>query len=62
MIDILNVLEQVFTVGPQVIAAATGATIFFKTNNSNPWLNMLLKVLNCLAGNINENKNADDNS
>ena len=62
MSELLNVLEQVFTVGPQVIAAATGATMIFKTNNSNPWLNMILKVLNCFAGNIGKNKNADDNS
>ncbi|MBL4869817.1 MAG: hypothetical protein JKX72_02560 [Robiginitomaculum sp.] len=58
----IEILEQVFTVGPQIIAAATGATMFFKSTNSNPWINMLLKVLNCLAGNVKENKNADDNT
>ena len=60
MIDILSVLEQVFTVGPQVIAAATGATIFLKSTNSNPWVNLLLKFLNIASGNVGNNKNADD--
>ena len=57
-----ELLKEVLIVGPQIIAAATGATMIFKTNNSNPWLNMILKVLNCFAGNIGKNKNADDNS
>ena len=56
----IEILDQIFTVGPQIIAAATGVTIFAKSNNSNPWINMLLKVLNCLSGNVGKNKNADD--
>ena len=60
MSELLNVLEQVFTVGPQIIAAATGATIFMKSTNSNPWVNLALKVLKWLSGNVGNNKNADD--
>ncbi len=60
MSEFLNVLEQVFTIGPQVIAAATGATIFLKSTNSNPWANLALKVLKWLSGNVGNNKNADD--
>lgn len=60
MSELLNVLEQVFIVGPQIIAAATGATIFLKSTNSNPWVNIALKVLKWLSGNVGNNRNADD--
>lgn len=60
MIDIFNVLEQVFTVGPQIMAAATGVTIFLKSTNSNPWASIALKVLKWLSGNVGNNRNADD--
>lgn len=60
MSELLNVLEQVFTVGPQIIAAATGATIFLKSTSSNPWASIALKVLKWLSGNVGNNRNADD--
>ena len=60
MSEVLNVLEQVFTIGPQILAAATGVTIFLKSTNSNPWINLALKVLKYLSGNVGNNKNADD--
>lgn len=60
MIDVLSVLEQVFTVGPQIMAAATGFTIFLKSTNSNPWASLALKALKFLAGNFGNNRNADD--
>jgi len=56
----LNVLEQVLTIGPQIITAATGVTIFLKSTNSNPWASLALKVLKWLSGNVGNNRNADD--
>lgn len=60
MSEVLNVLEQVLTIGPQILAAATGVTIFLKSTNSNPWINIVLKVLKWLSGNVGNNRNADD--
>lgn len=62
MSEILNVLEQVFTVGPQIMAAATAVTMATKTNSSNEWINIVLKVINFFAGNCFNNKNKDDNN
>ena len=56
----MEILEQIFTIGPQILTAATGITIFLKSTNSNPWINLALKVLKYLSGNVGNNKNADD--
>ena len=58
----IELLEQVFTVGPQIIAAATAVTIATKSNSSNPWASVVLKILKYLSGNFGNNKNADDNT
>ena len=56
----MEILEQIFTIGPQILTAATGVTIFLKSTNSNPWINVVLKVLKWLSGNVGNNRNADD--
>ena len=58
----IEILEQVFTVGPQIIAAATAVTIATKSTSANPWLSLILKALKYLSGNFGNNTNADDKS
>ena len=55
----IEILDQIFTVGPQIIAAATGVTLLTNSTSSNPWINLILRALNYLSGNFGKNKNAD---
>ena len=55
----IEILDQIFTIGPQIIAAATGVTLLTKSTSSNPWINLALRALNYLSGNFGKNKNAD---
>ena len=43
-----------------VISAATAITALTPTKTDNKIINIVLKVLNFLAGNVLKNKNADD--
>ena len=43
-----------------ICVSATGITILTKNNYDNKVLNIIIKILNILAGNILRNKNADD--
>lgn len=43
-----------------VITAATAITALTPTKTDNRIINVVLKVLNVLAGNVGKNKNADD--
>lgn len=56
----IDILEQALVIVPQIVTAATAVTIATKSTNANPWLSIILKVLNCIAGNFGNNKNADD--
>jgi hypothetical protein len=43
-----------------VVTACTAVTALTPTQADDKWINIVLKVLNFLAGNIGKNKNADD--
>lgn len=43
-----------------VVTAATAITALTPTQTDDKVINMVLKVLNILAGNVGKNKNADD--
>ncbi len=55
----IEILDQIFTVGPQIIAGATAVTLATNSTSSNPWINLILRTLNYLSGNFGKNKNAD---
>ena len=42
------------------VTAATGATIITKTKQDDNFLGAIFKVINMIAGNVGNNKNADD--
>lgn len=52
LVDWINALTAVVT-------AATGITALTKSKSDDKFVNLLLKVLNVLAGNVFKNKNAD---
>jgi len=43
-----------------VVAAATAITMITPTKTDDMIINVVLKILNLLAGNVGKNKNADD--
>lgn len=49
----LNIVAQICLVATMITAATN-------TTSANKYINMVLKVVNALAGNIGKNKNADD--
>ncbi len=52
-------LETIIKWGTAILTAATAVTALTPTKVDNTVVNLLLKVLNLLAGNIFKNKNAD---
>ena len=49
----LNIVAQICLVATMITAATN-------TTSANKYINMVLKVVNALAGNVGKNKNADD--
>jgi len=52
-------LETIIKWGTGILTAATAITALTPTKVDNTVVNLLLKVLNGLAGNVGKNKNAD---
>lgn len=53
-------LEQWFAIAGQICLVATMITAATNTTSANKYINIVLKIVNALAGNIGKNKNADD--
>lgn len=63
----MEALEQLFQHIPAwvnaltgLVAAATAITALTPTQKDDAFLNVLLRILNVIAGNVGKNKNADD--
>jgi hypothetical protein len=53
-------LQDWFEIIAQICLAATMITAATKTTSANKYINIVLKIVNALAGNVGKNKNADD--
>ena len=53
-------LQGWFEIIAQVCLVATMITAATKTTSANKYINMVKKIVNALAGNVANNKNADD--
>lgn len=53
-------LEQWFAIAGQICLVATMITAATNTTSANKYINIVLKIVNALAGNVGKNKNADD--
>lgn len=53
-------LDQWFAIAGQICLVATMITAATNTTSANKYINIVLKIVNALAGNIGKNKNADD--
>ena len=53
-------LQDWFEVVAQVCLVATMITAATKTTSANKYIDIVLKIVNALAGNVGKNKNADD--
>jgi hypothetical protein len=52
--------EDWFEIIAQVCLVATMITAATKTTSANKYIDIVLKIVNALAGNVGKNKNADD--
>ena len=53
-------LQEWFEIIAQICLVATMITAATKTTSANKYINIVLKLVNALAGNVGKNKNADD--
>lgn len=53
-------IDEWFAIAGQVCLVATMITAATNTTSANKYINIVLKVINALAGNFGKNKNADD--
>lgn len=53
-------LDQWFAIAGQICLVATMITAATNTTSVNKYINIVLKIVNVLAGNVGKNKNADD--
>lgn len=53
-------LQEWFEIIAQICLVATMITAATKTTSANKYINIVLKFVNLLAGNVGKNKNADD--
>ena len=53
-------LQNWFEIVAQVCLVATMITAATKTTSANKYINIVLKIVNALAGNVGKNKNADE--
>ena len=53
-------LQGWFEIIAQICLVATMVTAATKTTSANKYIDIVLKVVNALAGNVGKNKNADD--
>ncbi|MGR3179813.1 MAG: hypothetical protein ACUZ8E_17375 [Candidatus Anammoxibacter sp.] len=60
MIEILEAAPAWLIAITGLITAATAITALTPTKHDDKILNLILRVLNLLAGNVGKNKNADD--
>lgn len=56
----INTAPEWFGVISAVVTLATAVTLLLDTRSDNPIIDIALKVLNVLAGNVHKNKNADE--
>ena len=53
-------LQDWFEIVAQICLVATMITAATKTTSANKYIDIVLKIVNALAGNVANNKNADD--
>ena len=53
-------LQEWFEIIAQICLVATMITAATNTTSANKYINIVLKFVNALAGNVGKNKNADD--
>lgn len=53
-------LQEWFEIIAQICLVATMITAATNTTSANKYINIVLKFVNVLAGNVGKNKNADD--
>lgn len=60
MVEFLEAFPAWITAILTVVTACTAITALTPTKTDDELINIVLKVLNVLAGNVGKNKNADD--
>lgn len=60
MLDIFQTIQPYLGATAGVVTAATAITAITPTKSDDKIINIVLKVLNILAGNVFRNKNKDD--